>query len=272
MPGIQVNKLDHRGRTPLHKAAIYSSGIIVYILLGIKGIKVKEEGDRGRTPYDYAKRRRNQDIIDLLRKAEEELAETTDAAMEICDAIDRNSMADLERLLEQHSGNDEVLGFQNAALELLPPLFEACECDNLPAVRLLVSTVGVDINQVSEETGTTVLMEAARHGLSGIVQYLLTVKEIDLNARALFGEYKGLSALGLAIRTDDRNEMVWVGMQECAVMLRASGIERTDDEEDWETASEEDDEEEEEDEDEEEEEEEDFWNFLGKIRLRRKAT
>lgn len=73
VPGVDVNKRDSGGWTPLHHAAMTRYRGNVELLLGCPGIEVVAQTPKGQIALDLAERYGHENVVDVLREATQNL-------------------------------------------------------------------------------------------------------------------------------------------------------------------------------------------------------
>jgi hypothetical protein len=66
--GAKINATDRTGATPLHTAAWWGRTDVAQVLIA-SGAKVNATDQKGRTPLAVAQERKNDEVVELLRKA-----------------------------------------------------------------------------------------------------------------------------------------------------------------------------------------------------------
>lgn len=112
------------------------------------------------------------------------------------DAAVDGDVAKMKVAIKECKGNVEQLNYSNMQRYGRTPLVIACYYNNLDAVKLLLSTQGVDINK-GIDFGTTALMYAAHRGHAECVKILCADRRINVNARGTGGRWKDKTALKL---------------------------------------------------------------------------
>lgn len=184
--GIDVNRVDSRGRTPLHAAAIQCEDTsVVEALLEAAEIDLNARDAQGRTPLYFAVER---------------------------EIVYENGMGFVEALLAA-PGIDPNIGDVRGCTPLHMAIFH-------PQLRdALLAVPGIDVN-VSDSNGVTPLQMAAREGSVGGVNALVAAPGFDVNRQghngwtglheAAFSGFTqivrtlvGVPGVDLEVRTDD---------------------------------------------------------------------
>ena len=185
--GIDVNKKNEDGWTPLHIAASKNHKTIVELLIE-NGAEINSLGETssifiwqgGFTPLHYAAVNGHKEIVELLiNKGANVNAKTDDGLTPRDWAIKRNH-TDIVDLLRSYGGKTNSIHFQvrDGDLEGVQDYLDA----------------GLDIN-AKDQNGSTPLHWAALEGHKEIVEFLIN-KQADVNAK----DNTGNTPLDLAIR------------------------------------------------------------------------
>jgi len=126
------------------------------------------------------------------------LDQTENAGLSLWSAAEEGRDYELALLCDEWKGNGAVLNWTNSEWENSTPLMTACAWDKLEAVKILVATPGVDINQ-GGRVGWTALFLAAINGYVDITKVLLSKEGLDLNKAPTGGVFKGKTPLMVAI-------------------------------------------------------------------------
>jgi len=172
--GVDVNKKDKGGYTPLHWAAFRGHKEVAELLIA-KGADVNTRNDRGWTPLDFALNVKNGGAIaDFLRKhgakTERELNDVL---------IEAGKKGDIEAVKQHLAAGTDV---NEKANDGVTPLHFATTKE---IAELLIDN-GADVNVKHGLSGETPLHYAAYKGHKEIVE-LLIAKGADLNARDVDG-------------------------------------------------------------------------------------
>ena len=134
------------------------------------------------------------------------------------DAAVDNDVAKMKIAIKECNGNKDQINFANPQRYGRTPLVIACYYNNVDAVKLLLSTPGVDVNK-GIDFGSTALMYAAHRGHAESVKLLLADKRTNVNARGSGGRWTNKTALKLV------TEMRGYTTENSAVadLLRAKG-------------------------------------------------
>lgn len=159
-PAIDAAAVTPRGRTALHLAAITGRDDIVRLLIDDGRIKIDARGHDGRTAAELAARRGFSDIQDMLEPPPKPATSHRGRAVEPSPHVDINAK------------NQDGL----TALQL------AVSNHETPLLKALLTHPGIDVNARGPQ-GNTALHLAALHGAADTLKMLSALPDIDLNAR-----------------------------------------------------------------------------------------
>jgi len=112
------------------------------------------------------------------------------------DAAYAGDVAQMKVVLAECKGKPDQLNWASKERYGRTPLVIACYYNRVDAVKLLLSTPGVDVNK-GIDFGTTALMYAAHRGHADVVKVLLADRRTNINARGTGGRWAGKTALKL---------------------------------------------------------------------------
>lgn len=116
-----------------------------------------------------------------------------DLGKKLYNAAYANNIESLKTVLAECKGNRSVLNYRNEERYGRTPLVIAAYYNKIDAVKLLLSTPGVDVN-ASSDFGASPLHFAAHRGHLEVVQILLA-KGAKVNALATGGKWTGKTPL-----------------------------------------------------------------------------
>ena len=178
--GGDVNKACN-GVTPLYSAALNGHTDIVKVLLEINGIKVNKPRTDGEIPLFIASRKGHTEIVKVLlehggdvNKAYKDLTPLFVASLK--------GHTDIVKVLLRTKG----IKVNEPRADQATPLFIASQEGHTEIVKALLRTKGINVNKVNVE-GVTPLFIASQEGHTEIVKALLRTKGIDVNISARDG-------------------------------------------------------------------------------------
>ncbi|KFY29287.1 hypothetical protein V493_02440 [Pseudogymnoascus sp. VKM F-4281 (FW-2241)] len=176
-PGIEVNKADDHGRTPLYWAAREGYEEVVGKLLAAPGVEVNKADDDGYTPLWWAAYKWHKEVIGQLLAA---------PGIEVNNADDHGRTPLYWAACE---GYEEVVGKLLAApgVEVnkadddgYTPLWWAAYKGHKEVIGQLLAAPGIDVNKADDE-GRTPLWRAVEKGQKEVVGQLLAAPSIEVN-------------------------------------------------------------------------------------------
>ena len=183
---VDVNHVDNSGRSALSIAAGEGLENVVKALLRIERMNLKSTDHYGRNALSYAAAKGQLPIVKYLIRSNLSISQS--------DENGRNAISwasnSAEAVATNHTGTSTLRYLiekdREAAREPdkagWPPLHWAMERPGyLEAVRALVEVGGVDVNHRDRTRRRSVLSWAAAEGYAEIVDYLLTIPNIEKN-------------------------------------------------------------------------------------------
>ena len=181
-----INHVDKRGRSALSFAAEEGMENVVKVLLKIKRMNSKSTDSIGRNALSYAAANGQLAIVQSLVRSDLSISQrdkngrnsiswASNSAKAV--ATSRTGVSTLRYLVEKDkkaASEPDNDGWTPLAWAMDPPGY-------LDAVRALVDVGSVNVNQQDQTRGRPVLSWAATEGFVEIVEFLLTVPNIDEN-------------------------------------------------------------------------------------------
>ena len=207
-PGIDINEADKYGSTPLYWAARNGHAECVKLLLAAPGIEVNKADKDGYTPLGWAAYWGHTECVKLLLAAPGIKVNKADKYGQTpLYKTMVHGHPDCVKLLLEHPRID----VNKATKDGETPLHEAARYGHAECVKLLLSTPGININKVTKQ-GSTPLYGAASYGHAECVKLLLSTPGIDINEATKDGETPLYKA-------------AWAGHADCVkLLLAAPGI------------------------------------------------
>ena len=143
LPGIDINKADSNGSTPLRAASGNGHTDVVKVLVSLPGIDINKAAKDGRTPLWAASYSGHTDVVKVLTSLP---------------GIDINKAS---------NGG-------------CTPLYAASFKGRTDVVKVLASLPGIDINKAAKD-GSTPLRAASYSGHTDVVKVLVSLPGIDIN-------------------------------------------------------------------------------------------
>lgn len=187
LPGIQVNKVDKAGDTPLLLAVKNGRLEVVKILLQNKEIDVNAADRDGMTPLSLAVRHRHQGIVNILLGASHISLDRADSEgrTPLFYAVAAGELPVVQLLLKRKAKTDTITTdgktLYHAAFWSLPFILV-----NIDIIKLLLECKNIDIN-ASDKNGNTALSLAIDNRLVSVVELLLTAQDLDVNKKTRGG-------------------------------------------------------------------------------------
>lgn len=135
---------------------------------------------------------------------------------QLYDAAYAGNVEKMKELIVAAKGDKKVLNWQNMERYGRTPLVISAYYNKVAAVKLLLSTPGVDPN-LGSDFGATALHFAAHRGHLDVVKVLLADRRTKVNVLATGGKWEGKSAL------DVTGGMGMSGRPEISEALKAKG-------------------------------------------------
>ena len=168
--GVNVNKKDQLGETPLHSAAKEGHMQIIELLI-TKGADVNAKDNQDWSSFHFAAYFGNKETVELLIAKSADVNAKDDEGETPLDRAIEWGEPEIADLLRKHGGK---------TAEKLNVLIDAAEKGNIEAVKQHLAA-GADVNAKDVDGGTP-LHEAAVNGHKEIVK-LLIAKGADVNAK-----------------------------------------------------------------------------------------
>lgn len=216
MPGIDVNKADLLGNTPLIYAIEKDFSHMTEILLNKENILVNQADDFGNTPLIIACTMGAPDLVErllLMPEIDVNIVNTSgNTALVVAITTTLTNLTVIKSLLQHPDmdpnvcglGEKDGVGFDGI---LYAPLTHAIWDQKREVTNLLLEHPRINVNQYDSK-GYTVLLAAIainkRTDVFDAIIALLNHNDIDINLGSLNGVIpNGLTPLGLAMRTMD---------------------------------------------------------------------
>ena len=238
---IFVNATDNLNRTPLMYACLYSGRLDNVKMLMQNGADIQARDCDGSTVLHYASRNSNQEVVEFLLKLNEISVNATDNYNQtpvMCACFDGGSLDNIKMLIQNGAdiqasssngstvlhfatcySNHEVVEFLlklneisvNATdnLNRTPLLHACCDSVRLDNIKMLIQN-GADI-QARDCDGSTILHFASRYSNQEVVEFLLKLNEICVNATDNFNQTPLMDACFDGGRLDNIKMLIQYG-------------------------------------------------------------
>lgn len=185
IPGVNANRVDTDGMTPLLTAITLGRPDMLNILLGMSGVDVNLSGKNGKTPLMRAIEYHRPGITTTLLQAPglDPNASDEHGRTALYHAMARGDRETVRALLDRKARTDTVTKDGKTVLHaLFEPLPWRLTADpaNIELVKLLVDRKDIDINR-TDAKGDTVMSLAIEQDNAPLVKLLLTRPDLDVN-------------------------------------------------------------------------------------------
>lgn len=178
--GVNINKRDHFGRTPLHWAAIFGQFAIAQELVrGPEVILNKREKSTNQTALSLAASHGHDNIADLLLSLK---GIDINAGRPLLKALS-NRYLDIALRIIHHP----EIWIDDCDIDGLSALALAIQYGNQEVIKAIVNHPKFDINKQSEN-GQTQLHKAIEADNLGLLMVLLSIPRINLNLWTMYGD------------------------------------------------------------------------------------
>ena len=202
-PGIHVQQANKNGATPLYYASFNGHKEVVKLLLAVPGIDVNKENENGYTPLCLASYKGHSEVVKLLLTAPGiDINQSNEHGGTPLSEASQWRRKEVVKLLLAAPGID----VNKATVDERTPLYLASCLGDTEVVKALLAVPGIDVNKADEDIRTP-LYWASCHGDTEVVKALLAAPGIDVNK----ADEEGLTPL--LVTEDD----------EIRALLRAAG-------------------------------------------------
>ncbi|MEZ0385506.1 MAG: ankyrin repeat domain-containing protein [Verrucomicrobium sp.] len=193
-PGIQINKAAKGGVTPLHQATEQGHSSVVELLVKQPGILINTTNEKGATPLNVAVRNGKADAFDaLIKRPEIEVNKPDNTGATPLHTAALKNRRSMTKALVEHPKIDVNKQDKTGAT----PMHAAAEAGFSRPVEELLKHSKIQINK-QDNTGATPLYVAAAAGKIKVVEALLTGgAEIEKRTK------DGLTPLHIAARNNE---------------------------------------------------------------------